>query len=74
MVRSNKRDYTDGRMHYPWIGEYEGLVVLFWKPSEGAVIHAGNYCGDEHALGEISRGWVEDKFSHYHGEIVLSNY
>ena len=60
---------------YPWIGISPlGIVVLFSSPGSGTILHQENYkLGGTHNIGDYSSSIVEENFSTFKGEIVLSN-
>ena len=57
---------------YPYLGDANGLIVLFLSPKKGVVVknHETNL---NHRIGEYSDGWNEFFFKPLQGQLVLSN-
>jgi len=56
---------------YPYLGVFNGTVVLFWDPDTGIALKTGKSSMAE--ICEYRTDWVENLFCPFTGEITLCN-
>ena len=57
---------------YPYLGSYNGYVVLFIKPKSGFYVYIPEDDPDV-TLGDYAENFVESCFSIFDGKIILEN-
>ena len=57
---------------YPYLGSYNGYVVLFTKPKSGFYVYIPEDDPDV-TLGDYAENFVESCFSIFDGKIILEN-
>jgi hypothetical protein len=67
-VQRKEKDTEEGE--YPFIGERDGIVILFSCKEEGTVLQFPE-CPQR--VGHFEIGWDMDMFSPFHGTITLEN-
>ena len=71
MIRSIRNEGMDSNTKYPYLGIYEGLVVLFISESAGMCVWTAN--GELNEIGDFDHHWNEALFTRYNGEVILRN-
>lgn len=57
---------------FPWIGELDGLVVLFCGGHSGTVLASGGECED-FPVGHYANDWDIELFDCFDGAVTLAN-
>ena len=58
---------------YPYLGSYNGYVVLFIKPKSGSYVYIPEDDDSDVTLGHYAEDFAESYFSVFGGKIILEN-